>query len=66
MYFCFSSLADGAMQLQAALGVLWFIPSFESSAEQGKECVLRIEAGEVDFLKPQANIDAVEIGLRWL
>lgn len=54
--------------LKAALGIIWFIPSFESNTamSESDECVLRVEAGEIDFLKPQAHIEAVEIGWRWL
>lgn len=57
-----------SIQHQAALGILWFIPSFESSPETTVNGIatLRIPAAEIDFLKPQAHIQEVEIGWRWV
>ena len=57
----------------ASLGVIWLVPSFEKGSmrvqtdTRGRtESVWRVEKGEIDFLKPQARIDAVEVGFEWL
>lgn len=57
-------LSPGLMQ--AALGVVWFIPSFESTPDSGGVCSLRLPAKEVDFLKPPAGIEEVEVLWSWL
>lgn len=66
--FHFLLLATVSLPIkQASLGVLWFIPSFESSPCSSNEIsLLKLDASEIDFLKPQANIEAVEIGWRWV
>ncbi|GAA6044024.1 hypothetical protein JCM8097_004307 [Rhodosporidiobolus ruineniae] len=50
----------------AALALTWIIPAFECPPSAGERAKIRIEAKELDFLKPFAGIEEVEIGWRWL
>ncbi|BGP19573.1 hypothetical protein JCM10213_000173 [Rhodosporidiobolus nylandii] len=61
----------GMLPAMAALAIAWFIPSFGSvPATTGADSHLRsrllLGAKELDFLKPFAGIEEVEIGWRWL
>lgn len=54
---------------QASLALTWFIPSFEAEPESldtARRSTLIIEGKDLDFRKPFAGIDRVEIGWRWL
>ncbi|SCV69212.1 BQ2448_2232 [Microbotryum intermedium] len=54
----------------AALGIIWFIPSFEADASgcagQPRSHVFSVEKGSIDFLKPQSGIEGVEIGFTYV
>ncbi|SCZ97310.1 BZ3500_MvSof-1268-A1-R1_Chr4-2g07129 [Microbotryum saponariae] len=51
----------------AALGIIWFIPSFEADAAgQSRSHVFKVEKGSIDFLKPQSGIQGVEIGFTFV
>ncbi|GAA5853527.1 hypothetical protein JCM9279_001302 [Rhodotorula babjevae] len=55
------------LSAMAALALTWFVPVFEvEGAEAGKQSKLVIKGKDLDFRKPFAGIDEVEIGLRWL
>ncbi|GAA6063568.1 hypothetical protein JCM10212_003147 [Sporobolomyces blumeae] len=65
----------GRLPTMAALALTWFIPLFESppppSAMGGSNrtsttSVLTLSAKDLDFVKPFAGIDEVEIGWRWI
>ncbi|GAA5900881.1 hypothetical protein JCM5296_002205 [Sporobolomyces johnsonii] len=59
----------GKLPSMAALALTWFIPAFESSPAQsveGRRSTLTLPAQDLDFVKPFAGIDEVEIGWRWL
>ncbi|GAA6056952.1 hypothetical protein JCM3770_001982 [Rhodotorula araucariae] len=54
----------GAM---AALALTWFIPAFEVDPQvEGTTSKIVIKGKDLDFRKPFAGIDQVEIGWRWL
>ena len=52
---------------QAALALTWFVPVFEvDGGEVGQQSKNIIKGKDLDFRKPFAGIDEVEIGWRWL
>ncbi|GAA5853140.1 hypothetical protein JCM8547_000215 [Rhodosporidiobolus lusitaniae] len=60
----------GKLPAMASLALCWFIPVFECpfppSFSSGKRVALSFGAKELDFLKPFANIQKVEVEMRWL
>lgn len=55
--------------LQAALAIAWFIPSFEAAAsanDASRRAKMVISGKDLDFRKPFAGIEEVEVGWRWL
>ncbi|GAA6012785.1 hypothetical protein JCM10207_005359 [Rhodosporidiobolus poonsookiae] len=55
------------LPVMASLALSWFIPSFESTpAEPGSRSKIILKAKELDFLKPFAGIEEVEVAWRWL
>uniref|UniRef100_A0A0K3CLI7 BY PROTMAP: gi/647394322/emb/CDR35551.1/ RHTO0S01e01838g1_1 [Rhodosporidium toruloides] n=1 Tax=Rhodotorula toruloides TaxID=5286 RepID=A0A0K3CLI7_RHOTO len=59
----------GKLPDMAALAITWFIPSFEASAPAAGEdrcSKLVISGKDLDFRKPFAGIEEVEVGWRWL
>ncbi|KAK4052586.1 Telomerase protein component 1 [Microbotryomycetes sp. JL221] len=61
-----SGSKHGALPAMAALGIIWIVPAFERAKNSvTSNHTVRIEACEIDFLKPQANIKAVELDFEW-
>ncbi|BGO95111.1 hypothetical protein NBRC10512_006395 [Rhodotorula toruloides] len=59
----------GKLPDMAALAITWFVPSFEASAPTNggdKRSKLVISGKDLDFRKPFAGIEEVEVGWRWL
>ncbi|BGP27258.1 phosphatidylinositol-3,4,5-trisphosphate 3-phosphatase [Rhodotorula toruloides] len=59
----------GKLPEMAALAITWFIPSFEATAPMvsaDHHSKLVISGKDLDFRKPFAGIDQVEVGWRWL
>ncbi|KAM0791038.1 hypothetical protein ACM66B_004334 [Microbotryomycetes sp. NB124-2] len=58
-----SGSAHGALPAMAALGIIWIVPSFEGvkASSEGQQRTVTVPASEIDFLKPQAHILAVEL-----
>ncbi|GAA5937288.1 hypothetical protein JCM3775_001603 [Rhodotorula graminis] len=55
------------LSAMAALALTWFVPVFEvDGAEAGQQSKLVIKGKDLDFRKPFAGIDEIEIGWRWL
>ncbi|GAA5986016.1 hypothetical protein JCM11641_004902 [Rhodosporidiobolus odoratus] len=61
----------GMLPDMAALAISWFIPSFECAPSStvegaGQRSKILLDRKELDFVKPFAGIDSVEIGWRWI
>ncbi|GAA5900106.1 hypothetical protein JCM6882_002614 [Rhodosporidiobolus microsporus] len=56
----------GMLPTMAALALCWFIPAFESPPAGDGRAKLVVKAKELDFLKPFAGIEEIEVGWRWL
>ncbi|GAA5918901.1 hypothetical protein JCM1841_006669 [Sporobolomyces salmonicolor] len=59
----------GKLPSMAALALTWFIPEFECSpapSGERRRSTLTLPAKDLDFVKPFAGIDEVEMGWRWL
>ncbi|KAK4046356.1 Telomerase protein component 1 [Microbotryomycetes sp. JL201] len=57
-----SGSTHAALPAMAAVGIIWIVPSFEGIGPSGQERrVVTVPANEIDFLKPQAHILAVEL-----
>ncbi|GAA5909708.1 hypothetical protein JCM8208_003851 [Rhodotorula glutinis] len=55
------------LSAMAALALTWFVPVFEvDDGEVGQQSKVVIKGKDLDFRKPFAGIDEVEIGWRWL
>ncbi|GAA5984463.1 hypothetical protein JCM10908_003357 [Rhodotorula pacifica] len=63
----------GKLPVMASLALTWFIPSFEAAAPSSSSSTsatprstLVIEGKDLDFRKPFAGIDRIEVGWRWI